>query len=529
SGAEAGWPDLALWFTPEAVVLMVREAGGAWAERAEAPLDENGQASGVIKLLEAARLADPNTEPRPTVQLWLPEEHVVRLWLDLEEGLDATARLEAAIAAVVAQTEQPADDLALSMSGSATERGARLVIAAFAQTVREAQAYAEGWGFRTAVVTAAPGLDGGDAPAGPPRSLTDVATLRARAAAMPRADRRPVTAAGSSIPRQAAPRTPGIGPLVAAGAILVATAFFLGTEIGPLLEDDPPPLDVAVVEQPQEAPGAAPTAEAGAGAGADRTDGLPPALAEPARPEAPERLGRSTAEDAAPGAAADLAALAPTPQAPRTLRAPARRLLAAPSQTAETVLPRPETAPSLASDAPARVAKPAAPVAPSAVEGDHGTNAPAAVALAPTVPAPTVPAPASPSPSAAAAPSAVVAPAEGLSTAPSAPSGEDGERGTAVAREASIAPRAPDTDRPLPTLPPAAGPDALAALPSVSQPVLERSLPLDTAARSGPELGTVGIGSALPLPTVPALPPLETGRGRSLDLTPTAAAPEEMD
>ncbi|MEO1532572.1 MAG: hypothetical protein AAFU72_10420, partial [Pseudomonadota bacterium] len=174
SGAEAGWPDLALWFTPEAVVLMVREAGGAWAERAEAPLDENGQASGVIKLLEAARLADPNTEPRPTVQLWLPEEHVVRLWLDLEEGLDATARLEAAIAAVVAQTEQPADDLALSMSGSATERGARLVIAAFAQTVREAQAYAEGWGFRTTVVTAAPGLDGGDAPAGPPRSLTDV-------------------------------------------------------------------------------------------------------------------------------------------------------------------------------------------------------------------------------------------------------------------------------------------------------------------------------------------------------------------
>ncbi|MEL6768702.1 MAG: hypothetical protein AAFP17_16085, partial [Pseudomonadota bacterium] len=56
----------------------------------------------------------------------------------------------------------------------------------------------------------------------------------------------------------------------------------------------------------------------------------------------------------------------------------------------------------------------------------------------------------------------------------------------------------------------------------------ERSVPLDLAARSGPELGRVE-GSALPLPTLPALPPPETDSGRSLDLTPTAAAPEEMD
>ncbi|MEL6769034.1 MAG: hypothetical protein AAFP17_17785, partial [Pseudomonadota bacterium] len=433
---------MALWFTPEAVVLMLREEGGAWVERAEAPLDEHGQASGVVKLLEAARLADPAAEPRPTVQLWLPEEHVVRLWLDLENGLDAVARLEAAVAAVVAQTEQAAEDLALSLGGTAADRGARLVIAAFAQTVREAQAYAEGWGFRTAVVTAAPGLDGGDAPAGPPRSLTDVATLRARAAAMPRAERRAVSA-GPAAPRQAARRAPGIGPLIVAGVILVATAFFLGTEIGPLLEDDAPPVEVTVLDPPPEAPDPADATPA--------EDAGPPELSEPERRGAPQSIRFADADETAPTAATELGALAILPEAPRALRPPARRLIAAPSLTGDALLPRPDAAPSLAAGVPARVAKPAAPIAPSAEEGDQSVTLPSAVALAPAAPAP-APAPAG---SAGTTPGAGVRPTEGLSTVPPVPSSADGLAGAAAASEAAIAPSAPETERRLPTLPPA--------------------------------------------------------------------------
>ncbi|MEM8820044.1 MAG: hypothetical protein AAGE90_11025 [Pseudomonadota bacterium] len=231
--AGSGNPPLALWFRPEAVVLMRRDPAGAWAEQVEVALDAEGNAVGPKALLDRARLVGPDPSGPPAVALWLPEEHVIRLNLELPENADPATRLEAAITAVAAQTGQPSTELALSIGAAEPGSRTRQVIGAFAQTAREAQNYAAAWGFHAEVVTAAPGIDGSYAPSGRLRSLLDVPTLRARVAATV------IPAAPASLAADravAAPRprrkAPGAIAICAALGAVGVMAFMLGVEFG---------------------------------------------------------------------------------------------------------------------------------------------------------------------------------------------------------------------------------------------------------------------------------------------------------
>ncbi|MEM7497591.1 MAG: hypothetical protein AAF371_06330 [Pseudomonadota bacterium] len=528
-------PGLALWFTAEAVVLMVRDGTGAWSERAEAPLDDAGQATGIAALHEKARLADPDAAAQPTVQLWLPEEHVIRLRIVLEEGLDAAGRLEAVIAAVVAQTEQAPRDLAIAVGAAAAEARARPVTAAFALTVREATAYAEGWGFRPVAITAAPGLDGSAPPAGPPASLTPVETLRARMIATPR-DAKERIVAPPPAARAAGRGLPRMGSIAAAGVILALLAFFLGVGTGGLLweRDDlrvtggnaaseGATEEAVVIDAVPADPVAGPdmaTADDADGRVAAPRPAASPALPEPARPNGGlARLQPGfTLAAAAPissGAAGSVggetreALTEPAFREPVLLMAPLRPTSAAPPARGETFLPRPAFAPRVA-DAPPDGAAPPEPPAPPQT-ADVGQTAPGLDADIAALP-----------PNAEGVSPRAEAPDPGPAIAAAAPDGR------AVA-PATVAPDAPGRLRALPELPPPAATASVGQglAGGLGRPLGAPAIPQAGEGAAGRALAAIDSLSVVP-PALPRRPqPVEQG-GRRLDLTPTAAAPETM-
>ncbi|MEO1317578.1 MAG: hypothetical protein AAFW01_13480 [Pseudomonadota bacterium] len=353
-------------------------------------------------------------------------------------------------------------------------------------------------------MTAAPGLDGGDAPAGPPRSLTEVSTLRARAEATPRVEPR-LRAEALNPPREQVRARPRVGAITAAAVAVAMLAFFLGTEVGPLTGDRAESLDKATELATAERAPAEVEAPTRLSEQAESEDPLP-ALPEPRLPGRPEVLATVGAQDVA---------LAPPPalrrgdfarSSPGALALEERRLVPAPPSTGVALLALPEAAPALVSEAPAEAVKPAAPIAPVAEE----------TAVAPTVEV--------------AADAAEVMPDAEVGLAPEAPSGDASLEQAALSGPAA-APVAPQPDFVAPILPADMGEGSSTAetvLASLNPQVVERPLPLDPLSGDG-LLQRALEGIAPSLPVIPPLAPLAEDEGRGLDLTPTAAAPQTLD
>ncbi|MEM6489974.1 MAG: hypothetical protein AAF677_17165, partial [Pseudomonadota bacterium] len=141
-----------------------------------APFDADGQPTGIAALARtAAAYARDARDARdgdapPRIRLWLPEDQVAVIESRLPMG--GRTRPLGAMAAAMAKTGQSGPALALLISppkalaggpagepaggpadAAAAGNAPCLVLASFQQTVREAMAYAEGWGFAPVAVS----------------------------------------------------------------------------------------------------------------------------------------------------------------------------------------------------------------------------------------------------------------------------------------------------------------------------------------------------------------------------------------
>ncbi|MEO1775067.1 MAG: hypothetical protein AAFS07_08965 [Pseudomonadota bacterium] len=125
---------------------------------ASAPIGELGQPEGIEGLRTAAGAEGAEDAP-PKVVLWLPEDQVALTRPRLPKA--RRERAIGAIAAAMAKTGEPAQELAIAIVPAFDSKGRSRVFVAYAQTVREACAYATGWGFEpvrvgNAAMSAAP-------------------------------------------------------------------------------------------------------------------------------------------------------------------------------------------------------------------------------------------------------------------------------------------------------------------------------------------------------------------------------------
>lgn len=126
---------------------MRREPLG-WRELARATIGPDGTVSGVSSLLRAAGGGPGKAKPRVT--LWLPPAQVLIRHIALPE--DPAARLTEARQDAAEATGQRPGDLAIDIAPAGAD-GVSVVVSAFAQSCREACAYAEGWGFHPIAVS----------------------------------------------------------------------------------------------------------------------------------------------------------------------------------------------------------------------------------------------------------------------------------------------------------------------------------------------------------------------------------------
>ncbi|MCL5777955.1 hypothetical protein M1105_13280 [Limibaculum sp. FT325] len=463
SNADA--PQLALDLGGGTVALLRRE-GLEWREVARAGIRPDGTLASASALLRAARDEamefDGTAAPTPRVTLWLPPEQVLVRRLALPPG--EPARWHAALADAAAVSGQRTEDLALDIAAPGPD-GRSVVLAAFAQSCREARAYAEGWGFApaavsTAVEAAAFGPGGPEfrtGGAGPiPASPTHPASALEEPA---RADARP---ARPPMPGAAArPAAPKARRRVAAIGTLAAIALGLVIHAAPWERNAATPDRSASVEsaaaQPEmDGPGArhafAPEAAEPEGSSTRPTPDIAAtdtAAGQQAGP-VPARVPWPAPLVARTGSTVDLWTGAPEPSAPPPPARPAPSALAAPSSPAG--LPELDLPPGIATaeaDASADMPIDARPDAPNDGAGDAQ---PAIVRPGPTLWKQPVRTRGGPSPSLAASAIAAEGPGAAASDMPAAELADGTELAElapgVLAPGKSIAPRTRPADDP---------------------------------------------------------------------------------
>ena len=174
--------ELALDLDHHAIALLRRAPDGAgWERLGEARLAASDLDVRLRALRDLAEEAAPGG--RAEVELVIPDSQVLHLDIDLEddgvEGWKAMApgaRRAAVARALEGRTPHEARELAFDWHGA----GPRLRVAVVtAQTLREAEAFARGYGFAPVALRAWPDAEGGfpDAPDfGPPRSAPETAS-----------------------------------------------------------------------------------------------------------------------------------------------------------------------------------------------------------------------------------------------------------------------------------------------------------------------------------------------------------------
>lgn len=408
-----------LEFGPDAIRL--RSLTGE--ELASAPIGETGQPEGIEGL---RALAADGSDAAPAVVLWLPDEQVAVFSPRLPR--DERDRILGAFTAAMAKTGQPTAELALAMAPQDQPDGRATVFAAYAQTVREAQAYAEGWGFRHVAVsngrlaaqtgTPSLGLRPLDAllpdraaPKGTPEARRGPGALSARqrhgavlavlvvsaavaggyamiadddpALPLPPASAAPVALAAPdtrlsdwATTRRAVPLTPQ--PQIAMPPALRSTAAAAGPPPTIPVPDTPPPADGEPVRPPQDRQALARPATVPEVSG--------PAMAGLSPPPRTDRITALEVQSAAPAPVpASGAEFLPTDPAPAGVAPLTMSLLPRPRPQPAAATPEPgvEAATDTTADAPARE-----PVAAEAVPPPTARPADLATAAEPSVPAP---------------------------------------------------------------------------------------------------------------------------------------------
>lgn len=133
--------SLALDLSQDAVSLCARDADGSWqtVRRAEIGSESFDSAIDEIRVETIVRTGKP-----APIMLWLPEEQVlVRQYLLSGTGADAITEARRRLAA---ETVYSADELMVALCPAGRD-APTTVLAALAQTVREAEEHAERWGF----------------------------------------------------------------------------------------------------------------------------------------------------------------------------------------------------------------------------------------------------------------------------------------------------------------------------------------------------------------------------------------------
>jgi hypothetical protein len=134
--------EFSLDLTAEAIVLHERASHCDWRKCASAQLDDP-EFPIVIGLLRSE--AETQAGGREPVRLWLPGEQVLKRRARIGDGAPA-ARLLAAFDYVDRQTVYRPEDIAIAVAPANRDGEATLLIT-FAETWREARAYAARWGF----------------------------------------------------------------------------------------------------------------------------------------------------------------------------------------------------------------------------------------------------------------------------------------------------------------------------------------------------------------------------------------------
>jgi hypothetical protein len=134
--------ELALDLMSEAVTVYERNWRGGWKKFASAMLDDP-EFSIMIGLLRAE--AESHAGSARPVRLWLPGEQVLVLRTRLK-GKTPVARLQAAFDYIARETTYRPGDVALAIS-LPDPKGETTVLITYAETWREARAYAARWGF----------------------------------------------------------------------------------------------------------------------------------------------------------------------------------------------------------------------------------------------------------------------------------------------------------------------------------------------------------------------------------------------
>lgn len=350
----------ALAFSDTAVSLM-RRGGAGWAMVERVPLDAPDFAA------RAASLATLAGGRRPAVALWLPTGHVVSLRLPGYGPVDARA-------AVAARTGLDPEGLIIATTLQRST-GDRLVFAADRETIGEAIAFAQSWGF----VPVAAGIHPDSAPDG-----IRIAFLHPDLAGMglpwPAAAAAAVAAvvvlglAGAWLTAPPAETSPAVAitPQPAAGEPVSGPAQDAVQRAAPAPSDAPLPESIAGPEPLAEEP-AAPARLAGLAAPPGA--GLFVAAPEPGPPQRMPGSAPPSAPPASPPVLPDLAQPAPSRPPPEGTMQPNLAALS-PEEPAPESPPAPRIAP--------RTAAPVVPAPPAAA-----VTAPAAVA---TEPDPTPPA-----------------------------------------------------------------------------------------------------------------------------------------
>ena len=375
--------ELALDLDHRAITLLRRAADGGWDPVADAPLDAP-DLDARLRGLHGAAVAPGGDQA--VADLVIPASQISLLDLELEDdaggwaGLDAPARRAAVSRSLERLTGRDAGALAFDWHGEPPRL--RLAVVTV-ETLREAEAFARGYGFGAARFRAWPDPEAGfpaaadfgpaegasAAPVGLPPAEPGPAAPRAaeRVVARPAPEREAPSALPSPADeaealtvfgaRGARPERGGRGPrrAVLAGGIAAALAIAAAAALTLMPGEGGPEIEAGAVEEGArvaQAPGASPSPEPRPFAAEPVVVPVPPAGSSaqaPAPPEEAEEDARRAAAKAAPPAEATEAdrarasyaatgiwrgaPAAPAPPEPREVTAPAP-----PAQRAEAAL-----------------------------------------------------------------------------------------------------------------------------------------------------------------------------------------------